>query len=441
MSCVNLKMKIALFALGAGHHLSSWRLSTEKNPFSYEYYLDVTKLAEKGKLDFVFFADGLYIDEYSHTNVLNALEPTILLSSLAVHTSHIGLAATASTTYNEPYNLARRFGSIDHISNGRSAWNIVTSADQGSAKNFSRDEHMEHSKRYKRAEEFVEVVKGLWDSWEDEAFVLNKEQGVFVDYNKMHKLNHRGDFFSVEGPLNLSSLPQGHPVLIQAGTSPAGRQLAAKYAEIVFVNNNKGIENAKAYYDELKEKVVSYGREKEDVVITSGIRFILGQTKEMAYQKYNEMQSLINPNIGLKLLTTILPQIDFYAMDLNEPLIDLVEPVDEEHSKKYEIYKKFTAKRKFTLKQLAQHVASITPHDLFIGTPEQLAIRMEEWFKAGACDGFNLMPLNMKEDLEAFLLETVPILQQKNLFKKEYEGVSLRENLGLVKNSAFSGRY
>ncbi|NDI36712.1 LLM class flavin-dependent oxidoreductase [Chengkuizengella sediminis] len=435
MSGINNRMKIALFILGAGHHLSSWRLSLEENPFSYDYNLEVTRLAEKGKLDFVFFADGLYIDEYSHTNVLNALEPTVLLSSLAAQTNQIGLAATASTTFNEPFNIARRFGSIDHISKGRSAWNIVTTADHGSAKNFSFNEHMEHGKRYRRAEEFVEVVKGLWDSWEYDAWIQDKEQGVFVDYNKIHKINHQGEFFAVEGPLNLSRPPQGHPVLIQAGTSTSGQQLAAKYAEVVFVNNNKGIDNAKAYYENLKEQAVSFDRNRDEVVITSGIRFILGETQDIAQQKYNELQSLIDPNIGLKLLSIILPQVNFLAMDLNKPLADLEETLDEEQTKKYLTYKKFSEKRKLNLKQLSQHVASISPHDLFIGTPEQLADKMEIWYKAGACDGFNLMPLNMIEDLEVFIHKVVPILQQKNMFREEYEGVSLRENLGLVNPS------
>ncbi|MGM7680628.1 LLM class flavin-dependent oxidoreductase [Cytobacillus sp. Hm23] len=433
MSGTSKGMKLGLFILGAGHHLTSWRLSSAENPFSFEHYLEVARIAEKGKLDFVFFADGLYIDEYSHTNVLHALEPTVLLSSLAAQTKNIGLAATASTTYNEPYNIARRFGSLDHISRGRAAWNIVTTADQGTAKNFSFQDHMGHGVRYKRAEEFVDIVKGLWDSWEDVAWIQDKEQGIFVNYQKIHKLDHQGEFFSVAGPLNLSRSPQGYPVLIQAGTSIPGQRLAAKHAEVVFVNYNKGIEQAKSYYENLKEQAISFGRTRDEMLITSGIRFILGETEKIARQKYDELQSLIDPNVGLKLLARILPNINFSTMDLNRPLPELEGPVDEEEKKKYTIYKKFTEQRNFSLKQLSQHIASITPHDLFIGTPEQLANKMEEWYKAGVCDGFNLMPLNIKEDLERFIFDVVPILQFKNLYREEYEGNSLRENLGLMK--------
>ena len=275
------QMRLGVFLAGTGSNMASWRHpdAVADGAINLEYYLDLTRKAEAAKLDFVFFGDGLYISEKSHPNFLNRFEPLTLLAYLAAHTSHIGLAATLSTTYCDPFTVARQFATIDHVSKGRAGWNIVTSPLEGSALNYSRAEHPQHDLRYRMADEFLEVTKGLWDSWEEGAFVRNKETGQFIDPSRMHRLDHQGEFYSVQGPLAISRSKQGRPVLIQAGSSEAGKDFASKHADVIFTGQGS-IPAAREFYDDVKERAARHGRDGEELLILPGCAPIVGETEE-----------------------------------------------------------------------------------------------------------------------------------------------------------------
>jgi FMN-dependent oxidoreductase (nitrilotriacetate monooxygenase family) len=292
------QMKLAAYLIGTGMHVASWRHPTSNPNASIDVKAlqRLSKIAEKGKFDLAFVADSLAINHESHPQILNRFDPIVLITALAAATEKIGIGATASTTYSEPYVLARQFASVDHISGGRVGWNVVTTADATgeTALNFSRDKHLAHDDRYERAEEFIDVVQGLWDSWEDDAFVHNKETGQFFDPDKVHELRYKGNYFSVKGPLNIARSAQGQPVIIQAGASIPGQRLAARTAEVVFTHWDN-IEESKRYYQELKSSLMSFGRSVEELHILHGISPIIGETEEIAIQKYNKLQSLVDP--------------------------------------------------------------------------------------------------------------------------------------------------
>ena len=281
------KMKIGVFFSGSGGNMASWRhpSSVPDGAVNLNYYRGMTRTAEDAKLDFAFFGDGLYISEKSHPNFLVRFEPLTLLAALSMDTTHIGLAATLSTTYSDPYTVARQFSSIDHLSDGRAGWNIVTSPLEGSAANYSKAEHPQHDLRYRMADEFVEITKGLWDSWEDDAFIRDKESGVFIDPSKMHRLDHKGEFYSVQGPLNISRSKQGSPVLIQAGSSEAGRGFAAKIADAIFTGQATS-SDAVGFYNDIKTRAKEAGRDPGQVLILPGCSPIVGDTPEEAEAKY-----------------------------------------------------------------------------------------------------------------------------------------------------------
>lgn len=425
-------LKIGVFLAGTGHHVASWRHPHAQTDGSMNlaYFQKLAKTAERGKLDMLFLADSLSISPDSHPNVLARFEPFTLLSALAAVTAKIGLAATASTTYSEPFHIARQFASLDHISNGRAAWNVVTSSIESTALNFSGEKHPEHSLRYRRAEEFVEVVKGLWDSWEDDALIREQETGVFFDPAKLHELQHHGEFFSVRGPLNVARPPQGHPVIIQAGSSEPGQHLAAKTAEVIFTAQNN-LPDAQAFYQSVKAKVVSYGRSPDEVHIMPGIFPVLGDTEEAAQAKFRELQELILPSVGLKILSSYLGGFDLTPYPLDGPLPDVDIPETNSVKSRFELVLNLARREKLTIRQLYQYIAGSRGHHIFVGTPQQLADKMEEWLLQGGCDGFNLMPPLLPEGLDVFVDEVVPILQQRGLFRTEYEGNTLREHLGL----------
>ena len=317
-------MRIGTFLAGTGSNMASWRHpnAVPDAAINLDYYRRLTRKAEAAKLDFAFFGDGLYISEKSHPNFLNRFEPLTLLAALAMDTIHIGLAATLSTTYSDPFTVARQFMSIDQISNGRAGWNVVTSPLEGSALNYGKPEHPAHDLRYRMAEEYIEVAKGLWDSWEDDAFIRDRASGEFIDPDKMHRLNHVGEFFSVQGPLNISRSPQGRPVLIQAGSSEAGRGFAAKIADAVFTGQASRA-SAEEFSSDVKRRAAAVGRNPDEVLIMPGCSPIVGRTPEEAERKYLEIAGLVEVDQALNYLGRYFNDLDFTQYDLDAPFPEL----------------------------------------------------------------------------------------------------------------------
>ncbi|WP_257215704.1 LLM class flavin-dependent oxidoreductase [Fredinandcohnia onubensis] len=424
-------MKLGLFLMGTGHHIASWRHQSVpgKSAINIKFYQEIASIAEKGKLDMLFLSDGLSFDKHSHPAELVRFEPFTLLGALSVVTKHIGLAATATTTYNEPFHIARKFLSIDHLSNGRSAWNVVTSYYQTEARNFTKKQHLDHSIRYKRAEEFVSVVKGLWDSWEEDALLCDKESGQYFDDNKLHGLHHQGEFFSVEGPLNSSRSPQGRPVIIQAGSSEEGINLAAKTADVIFTAQQT-LEGAQDFYKKVKDKAIQYGRSPADIKIMPGLSIYTGRTKEEAEGKYHQLQELITPEVGLQILSEYLGDFDLTPYPLDGPLPSNIPETNMNQSRR-KLLIELAERENLTIRELSKHVAGSRGHRIIFGDPQQIADQMEEWFVNKAADGFNLMLPHFPDSLTDFVELVVPELQKRGLFREEYEGVTLRENLGL----------
>ncbi|MDL5610075.1 LLM class flavin-dependent oxidoreductase [Bacillus halotolerans] len=434
MTSKKKQIKLGVFLAGTGHHVASWRHPDAPADASMNlgYFKELARTAERGKLDMLFLADSLSIDSKSHPNVLTRFEPFTLLSALAQVTSRIGLTATASTTYSEPFHIARQFASLDHLSNGRAGWNVVTSSIESTALNFSGEKHLEHHLRYQRAEEFVEAVKGLWDSWEEDAFIRNKETGEFFDKEKMHELNHKGDYFSVRGPLNVSRTPQGQPVIIQAGSSGDGKALAAKTAEVIFTAQNH-LESAQEFYQSIKKQAAEFGRDPEKIAIMPGIFPVIADTEEEARAKYQELQDLIIPSVGLQILQNYLGGIDLSAYPLDGPLPKLDADASNAVKSRFKLVQEMAERDNMTIRELYKYVAGSRGHHIFVGTPEQLADKMQEWVDHKACDGFNIMPPLLPEGIELFVDKVVPILQERGVFRNEYEGTTLREHFGLEK--------
>ncbi|MDY7433322.1 LLM class flavin-dependent oxidoreductase [Bacillus sp. V26] len=434
MTSKKKQIKLGVFLAGTGHHVASWRHpdAPADASMNLDYFKELARTAERGKLDMLFLADSLSIDSKSHPNVLTRFEPFTLLSALAQVTSRIGLTATASTTYSEPFHIARQFASLDHLSNGRAGWNVVTSSIESTAQNFSGEKHLEHHLRYQRAEEFVEAVKGLWDSWEEDAFIRNKETGEFFDKEKMHELNHKGNYFSVRGPLNVSRTPQGQPVIIQAGSSGDGKALAAKTAEVIFTAQNH-LESAQEFYQSIKKQAAEFGRDPEKIAIMPGIFPVIADTEEEAQAKYQELQDLIIPSVGLQILQNYLGGIDLSAYPLDGPLPKLDANASNAVKSRFKLVQEMAERDNMTIRELYKYVAGSRGHHIFVGTPEQLADKMQEWVDHKACDGFNIMPPLLPEGIELFVDKVVPILQERGVFRKEYEGTTLREHFGLEK--------
>lgn len=425
---VRTQMHLGLFVLGAGHHVAGWRLpEAQAGSENLSLIQSITSTAERGKFDLIFLADAVNTSATMHPSMLTRLEPLTLLSALAMTTSRIGLAATASTTYTEPYNLARYFASLDHLSGGRAAWNVVTGAFPEAAANFSRDKHPSHAERYAIATEFVEVVKGLWDSFEDDAVTMDKASGHFIDPSKLHALNHNGRYFSVKGPLNISRPPQGYPVFIQAGASDAGKELAASVAEIIFtVQQDKTA--AKIFAEDLRDHAERFGRDRRHIKIMPGICPIIGESEKDARRKLAELGGFMDPVISLKVLSERMGH-DLSSFPLDGPVPTLPEStIMQGHAITLAA---FARQKNLTLRELRDHTAAGMGHRLLIGTPEMIADGMEEWFAAGAADGFNLMPPWFPGAFDEFVDQVVPILQRRGLFRTEYTGHTLREHLGL----------
>ena len=433
------QMNLGIFVLGTGHHMAAWRHPgvVADGAEDFEFFREVAQIAERGKLDMLFLSDGLTFNQLSHPAEQVRYEPLTLLSALAAVTSKIGLAATASTTYNEPFHIARKFSSIDHLSKGRSGWNVVTSYYAEEAKNFNQDAHLDHSLRYDRAHEFVEVVKGLWDSWEEDALIRNKEAGVYFDPKKLHTLNHEGKYYSVKGPLNSSRSPQGRPVIIQAGSSDAGINLAAQTAEVIFTAQQT-LEEAQQFYTKVKEKASEFGRQPEEIKIMPGISPIIGNTEEEAREKYEQLQDLIVPEIGLDFLSDYLGGLDFSNYSLDEPLPEVIPETNGNQSRRQLIID-LARRENLTIRQLYKRVAGSRGHRIIFGTPEQIADQLEEWVVNKGADGFNLMFPYLPGSFVEFVDLVIPILQKRGLFRKEYEEKTLRGHLGLsVPESRYS---
>ena len=425
------KMRLGAFLAGTGSNMASWRHpnAVADAAINLDYYRQLTRKAETAKLDFVFFGDGLYISEKSHPNFLNRFEPVTLLAALAMDTTKIGLAATLSTSYSEPFTVARQFASIDHISGGRAGWNIVTSPLEGSALNYSKAEHPQHDLRYRMAAEYIEVTKGLWDSWEDDAFVRNKETGQFIDPEKLHRVNHKGEFFSVQGPLTISRSKQGRPILIQAGSSEAGKDFASQVADAVFTGQ-ANIDDAREFYQDVKGRAVKHGRRPEEILMLPGCNPIVGSTAAEAEQKYQEIANLVVIGDALNYLGRYFNDIDFTQYDLDEQFPELGDFARNGWESATDRIKKVSREEGLTLRQMA--LRSTTPKGPFIGTAEHIADTMQAWFEAEAADGFMMNASVLPQGFDDFIDHVLPILKDRGLFRTEYEHDTLRGNLGLA---------
>ncbi|MGK3967502.1 LLM class flavin-dependent oxidoreductase [Sorangium sp. So ce118] len=427
------QLHLNAFLMSVGHHEASWRLP-ESDPFAntnVEHFKNLARIAERGRLDSLFLADSPVLWNNVGRRPAGTLEPTVLLAALAGVTEHIGLIATASTTYNEPFNLARRFASLDHISGGRAGWNIVTTAGVDAARNFNLEELPAHSDRYARAAEFIDVSLKLWDSWEDDAPLGDKESGVWGDDRKIRPPRHVGRYFKVEGALNVPRPPQGYPLLVQAGSSEDGKELAARYAEAVFTAQQT-LADAQQFYADLKARVRALGRDPEGIKILPGIVPVIGATEAEAHALDAELDRLIKPEYAKRQLAQTL-RVRPEDLDLDAELPkDLPNEDQIEGAKsRYTLIVTLARRERLTVRQLIGRLGGGRGHRTFAGTPEQVADAIQHWWEQGAADGFNVMPPVLPSGLEAFVDHVVPILQRRNLFRTEYEGRTLRDRYGL----------
>lgn len=431
------QIKLGAFLMQTGHHIAAWRHPDAQAdaPVNFRHYVELARRAEAAKFDAIFLADSVGVRNtdlasLSRTARSDHFEPLTLLSALAAVTEKIGLIATVSTTYNEPYHVARKFASLDHISGGRSGWNLVTSSGQGEAQNFNLDEHVEHARRYARAAEFHDVVLGLWDSWEDDAFLRDKPSGQYFDPAKLHPLRHRGEHFSVRGPLNVSRSPQGRPVVVQAGASPAGRDLAARTAEVIFVAHQT-FDEAQAFYRDIKGRAVEYGRDPDAIKIMPGIFPVIGRSQAEAEDKFARLQNLIHPVVGVQLLSNMIGGFDLSGYPVDGPLPDI--PETNGGKSRQQLLIDLARRDNLTIRQLYLRIAGARGHQQVIGTPQSVADQLQQWFEEGGADGFNIMSPWLPGGLDDFIELALPELRRRGLFRTEYSGATLRQHLGLAR--------
>jgi FMN-dependent oxidoreductase (nitrilotriacetate monooxygenase family) len=429
------KIRLGAFLPGGGQHIAAWRHpdSPPDGATSFDFHLKLALEAERGLFDAYFLADNLSIAFGGGIEGGNAkvagFEPVTLFSALAPLTKNLGFIATASTTYEEPYNTARKFASLDLISGGRAGWNVVTTATEAAAHNFNLDQQHPHAFRYKRAAEHVEVVKKLWDSFEDDAFLRDKVTGRFFDPDKVHPANHKGEHFKVRGPLNVSRSAQGHPVIVQAGQSDDGRGLAAATAEVIFTAHQK-LDTAQEFYRDIKARARGLGRNPDHILVMPGVSPFVGRTEAEAREKYDRLTSLILEEDGIALIKGLTGgTLDLTGVDLDGPLPP-VEPTEGMKSRQA-LIRQIADENGFTIRQLYQHVASARGHFTVVGTPTQIVDILEDWFQNEGADGFNILPPWLPTGLTDFVDLVVPELQRRGLFRTAYEGRTLRENLGL----------
>jgi FMN-dependent oxidoreductase (nitrilotriacetate monooxygenase family) len=420
------------FLHSVGHHESAWRLpeSGATAAWDAQHYVELAQVAERGLFDSVFFADGPSLMGDPRYRPVGTIDPIVLLAVLAQVTKHIGLVATASTTYSEPYNLARKFASLDHVSQGRAGWNIVTTAGIDAARNFGLDEVPSHAQRYERATEFLEVCLKLWDSWEPGYLIDDKANGQFADGGKIHAIDHRGKHFAVRGPLNVPASSQGRPLLVQAGSSDDGKTFAARYAEAVFTAQQT-LADGQAFYRSLKAQAAKLGRNPDQLKVLPGLVAVIGSTEQEAKQREEELAALQVPAYGLRQLSQLLGE-QVSEDQLDRPLPDFGEVSQVQgHQSRFQVVTELARRDNLTVRQLLVRLGGGRGHRTFAGTPEQVADTMQEWFESGAADGFNVMPPVLKRDLVLFVDHVVPLLQKRGLFREQYTSTTLRGHYGL----------
>jgi FMN-dependent oxidoreductase (nitrilotriacetate monooxygenase family) len=427
------QLHLNAFLMGVGHHEAAWRheRTDVRNLTDVKHFQRLAQLAERGKLDSVFFADGLAVGPRVKHNTQAIFEPITLLTAMATVTEHVGLIATATTGYIEPYTLARNFSSLDHISGGRAGWNIVTSAGEDEAANFGVDGIPDHAGRYRRAAEFVDVATALWDSWEEDALVLDEATGIFANPDRVHRIDHQGEHFRVRGPLNSPRSVQGRPLLVQAGSSESGRDFAARYAEAIFTAQ-RSVAEGKAFYRDVKSRAVKFGRSAHDVKILPGIVPFIGPTEDAALELEQQFTDLISPEYSLRQLSQMLGvDLTAHALDAPLPALPPIEQIQGNKSR-YQLVKDLASSESLTVRQLIAKLGGGRGHRTFAGTAEQVADNLELWFHEGAADGFNIMPPYLPGGLEDFVAQVVPILQRRGLFRTEYTAATLRGHYGLA---------
>lgn len=426
----NQKAHFNVFLRGAGHHSAAWKHpdSNPKGDLDLEYYANIARIAERGLFDSLFMADN-------YSGLGRRLEPFTLLSALAALTKHVGFIATVSTTYNDPYHVARKFASLDHISKGRAAWNIVTGHSQADADNFGRPGHPDVAKRYEIGDEFVEITKQLWDSWEEDALVYDRDRELTIDTSKVHEIHFKGKYHSVKGPLNIPRPPQGYPVLVQAGSSEGGRELAAKTAEVIFTAQQT-LGAAQEFYTDVKSRLKKYGRTPDQLLIMPGLSPIAGDTEAEARDIEDEFNALLNTKQALRRLS------NYFTVDLTEYSLDDLVPVDKAKpygtittgiTSRQEVVVDAAVRDKMTIRQFIARSAAGHGHVSFTGSVLQTADFIEKWIRENGADGFNILPHLYYKGLETFVDKVIPELQNRGLFRTEYEGTTLRENLGLAR--------
>jgi FMN-dependent oxidoreductase (nitrilotriacetate monooxygenase family) len=432
-------MHLGSFFHPTGHHVASWLHPDAQADAgtNFRHYVQLAQMSEAAKFDLMFLADALAIRDGNlealsrWPQYMAYFEPITLLSGIAGLTERIGLVATATTSYNEPYNVARKFASLDLISGGRAGWNVVTSANLSEAYNFGREAHYEHGERYDRALEFVDVVQGLWDSWDEDAFLRDRKTGRYFDPAKLHTLNHKGEHFSVRGPLNVARSPQGQPVIFQAGSSDVGRELAARTAEAVFTPQHS-LESAQAFYRDLKGRMAKYDRSPDQLNIMPGLNPIVGRTEQEAEDKHRYLQSLIHPDVGLELLSNALADFDLRPCDIDGPLPRAAfNVVPKGGTTSFRNVLRWAEEENLSIRQLYERYAGARGQRTVKGTAAQIADQMEEWFVNYGVDGFLIQPSHLPGGLADFIDQVIPELQERGLFRTEYQGTTLRDHLGL----------
>jgi N-acetyl-S-(2-succino)cysteine monooxygenase len=434
------QMHLAVFWLGTGNHSAGWRMPNADYSNSEWSFVEAgAKTCERGKFDLFFVGDAVSMQLDLHPSFITRFEPTTLLAGLSRVTDKIGLGATVSTSFSEPYNVARMFSSIDRMSNGRAAWNVVTSTMDASALNFGEDRLKDHDLRYEIAGEFVDVVRKLWDSWDDGALVADRQRGLFVDPHKVRDINHKGRFFSVKGALNIERCPQGHPIIIQAGGSEPGQELSARVADIVFAPINGDIESAKAKYKALKDRLPKYGRERKDLAILPGIMTMVADSADQAREELAQLQQWLKASDATvrSVLTKRLGR-DVSGFDLDTPIPDLPETNLGQSFARTLLDR--ARREHMTFRDLYNIAAAARGHWAVCGTATQIADILEEWFVAEAADGFMILPAYFPHCLDIFVDRVVPELQRRGLFRHDYSGTTLRDHLGLSRPSSEAAR-
>jgi FMN-dependent oxidoreductase (nitrilotriacetate monooxygenase family) len=437
MTKPNGKMKFAVFLMAdSNYHIAGWR-----HPDAYvdagsniQRWIEFAKTLERGKLDMLFVADVIGVpgvqnsDSLRYASTVDKFEPFTLLAALSSVTTHLGLVATSATAYNEPYNVARTLASLDHITGGRAGWNLVTGGSYEDAANFSQPAHAAHSDRYERGEEFADVVRGLWRSYDRDAFPRDKASGCYIDPTKVRVLNHTGKYFSVKGPLSVCRPPQGYPVIVQAGTSEPARKLSARVADVVFTAQSS-IEDAKAFYADVKGRMQQHGRRPDDLKVMPGVAMYIGRSQQEAEDKCEALNALIPIEVAVARLSRMLGGIDLSGHALDGPMPEVQGNAARMSTPTN--YVRLARRENLTLRQVAIRSAAGKDHWTLIGTPQTIADELERWFVEKAADGFNLLPPHVPGAINEFVDLVVPELQRRGLFRTEYEGATLRENLGV----------